>query len=70
MWCEFTKVLSYIRALAFVMLDVVLFVGMDYDKLNGENILGFAFIVANCIIWTFYFIRKFYIEFSKEAKND
>lgn len=58
---------DYFCALAFVMLDVIMFVGADYDKLNGENILGFAFIVANAVVWTFYFIRKFCVEFLKEV---
>lgn len=64
-----TKVLSYIWAIAFVMFDIVMFFDLDYSKINGENILQYAFLIANVVVWTFYFIRNFCIEFSKETKE-
>ena len=52
---------SYFKALVFIMVTICFNVGTDYEKLNNtKDILLYCFIDGNLVLWSFYFIQKFY----------
>ena len=60
---------SYFEALGFIMMTICFNAGTDYEQLNNtKNILLYCFIDGNLVLWSFYFIQKFYKTFSKKRK--
>ena len=64
------KVWTYFEALATIMCTICFIVGTDYTKLNNtRNILIYCLIVGNLVLWSFFFIQKFYKTFSKKESE-
>ena len=59
------KIELYIETLGLIMVTLCLIVGTDYEKLsNSKDILIYVVIVGNLLLWSFYYIQKFYKVFS------
>lgn len=54
------KLVSYLRALFFIMITILVFTGVKYNELNNtKNILIYALLTGNLVVWSFYYIYKF-----------
>ena len=65
------KIELYIETLGLIMVTLCLIVGTDYEKLNNsKDILIYVVIVGNLLLWSFYYIQKFYKVFSNKENEE
>lgn len=60
------KLVSYLRALWIVMTTILVFTGVKYNELNNtKDILIYALLTGNLVVWSFYYIYKFLKEMNE-----
>lgn len=65
------KIELYLETLGLIMITLCFIVGTDYEKLNNTiDILTYVFIVSNLLLWSFYYIQKFYKVFSNKENKE
>ena len=65
------KIELYIETLGLIMVTLCLIVGTDYEKLNNsKDILIYVVIFGNLLLWSFYYIQKFYKVFSNKENEE
>lgn len=54
------KLVSYLNALFFVIITILMFTGTEYDKLiTSKDIILYSLVNGNLVLLSFYYIYKF-----------